>query len=634
MAATEGNLEDYSVYAHLSEEELIQLAVQRSLCDLHPDTDQSTSSSSGFTPPAETNPELRPRNPDPPTHPDPPNVQNCVNPPTGRFSFLYESAKRGVSPLRSLIMSGDAEALLDLSRRSCSSLTAPDDEGWIALHDAAYYGQLQCVRVLVSAHPDSVNRCTLKHQTALLLAAGWGNTSCVDLLLKHGADPNIANVDGETPLIVACEHIKTATVDLLLRSGVQVNRSSVRGGSALDEACRQGQLEICRMLLAAGADVHMKNAYGIRPFFTAVQHGHVDIACLLAASGADINGQAQDGATPLFEACKNGHDDAVDMLISLKANANRCTRSGLLSLHVAVQNNHMRIVSMLIPVSSRLTVQSCGISPLHIAAEKNRDDILELLIESGFDVNAVLSEEHSRRYPDRRRTPLYFSVYNGNLEAAKMLLEAGANVNLDVFNPLLIAVKLGWMEMATLLLGHGADVPHLLSVQSCDVLLDMASLPMFKLLLDHGFDAQPCFDCPYGQNPHPAITPSRHPGETMPISGDTPPHLLFCEVVSSSPLSQVAGPIVSMLLDYVGHVCLCSRLLEVLESRGDWTPIKLKALPPRPLIQLCRLKIRRLIGVQRLKLLHNLPLPVRVIHFLLYREHCPAPPTSDHLTPQ
>lgn len=51
----------------------------------------------------------------------------------------------------------------------------------------------------------------------------------------------------------------------------------------------------------------------------------------------------------------------------------------------------------------------------------------------------------------------------------------------------------------------------------------------------------------------------------------------FCEAVSSSSFHRVAGQIISLLLDYVGHVRLCSRLLEILESHEDWAPIKLKA---------------------------------------------------------
>ncbi|XP_071323712.1 ankyrin repeat and SOCS box protein 2-like isoform X2 [Trachinotus anak] len=553
MAVSEVDLEDYTVYSQLSDEELLQIAVERSLTDIHlpPDSDQTTSAaaaaaaaaSSSLAPtalaaPTQTNPNLRQRHPDPPKNlyyvppsqplpPDPPEVPNSANPPTALCQFLYQGFRRELSPLQALIINGDAEALMNLVRRRSSSLTDPDDEGWIALHEAAFYGQLQCVRILIRAHPDSVNRCNLRNQTALPLAAERGNVSCVDFLLKHGANPNIANKDRETPLLTACQHPNEAIVDLLLRSGAQVNHCCSQGLTALHEACRHGRPELCRMLLEAGANLQTKNIYGLQPFFIAAQHGHVDVIHLLAKKGADINGQAGDGASPLYEACKNGHVSAVEVLLSLRADTNRSTKSRLLPLHVAVQNNHIRIVSMLIPVTSRVRIRHSGISPLHIAAERNRDDILELLIESGFDINAKLSKERYRMYEDRRSTALYFSVYNGNLEAAEMLLKAGANPNLDVFNPLLIAVRLGWMDMATLLLRYGADVNAQISTQPSSfpsaILLTMECLPMLKLLLDNGCDVQACFNCPYGIKPHPATTRSCCPIEEMQVSGDEPP---------------------------------------------------------------------------------------------------------------
>ncbi|XP_035851597.1 ankyrin repeat and SOCS box protein 2 [Sander lucioperca] len=597
------DLSDYSIYSQLTDEELLQLAVERSLSD-----HQMISSSSD-----------PPHRPDPPTPPDNPNCDP--------FNDLYKALRRGeeLSPVQAVIMDGDAAALTDLVGRRCSSLMEPNDEGWIALHEAAYYGQLHCVAILIKAYPDSVNSWSLMNQTALLLAAGQGNISCVDFLLRHGADPNIANKDRETPLLTACEKPNEAIVELLLKFGAQVNRCSVQGETCLHVACRHGQLNLCRTLLEAGAELNRKNIYGLQPIFTAAQHGHADIINLLASKGADINGQAPDGASPLFEACKNGHVLAVEALLSLKADANRSMKSGLLPLHAAVQNNHSRIVSLLIPLTSMVRVRRCGISPLHVAAEHNRDDIMALLIQSGFDVNSRLSCDRSAMFEDRRSTALYFSVINGNLDAAEMLLVAGADPDLDVFNPLLIAVRLCWMEMAALLLHYGANANAQIATEPCSfpaaILLRMESLPMLKLLLDHGCDAAPCFDCPYGGKTHPPVTPARRPIEEMRGSRAAPPQrcVQFCEVVSGC---RGAGPIISLLLDYVGHVRLCSRLLDVLDSRSDWKPIKLKALPPHPLMQLCRLKIRHQVGVRKLKLLHTLPLPVTLVRFLHYDVHC------------
>lgn len=51
----------------------------------------------------------------------------------------------------------------------------------------------------------------------------------------------------------------------------------------------------------------------------------------------------------------------------------------------------------------------------------------------------------------------------------------------------------------------------------------------------------------------------------------------FCEILSAPEMSRWAGPIIDVLLDYVGNVHLCSRLKEHIDSFEDWAVIKEKA---------------------------------------------------------
>lgn len=170
---------------------------------------------------------------------------------------------------------------------------------------------------------------------------------------------------------------------------------------------------------------------------------------------------------------------------------------------------------MLIPRTNTAKVRRSGISPFHLAAEHNRDEVLEKLIEAGYDVNTKLSDDWSNMYEDHRSTALYSAVVNRNTEAAAMLLEAGANPNLDIFNPLLVAVRKASMEMVTLLVKHGANVNALLPTHPTSfpavMVFCMKYKAMMKYLLDNGCDALvSCFNCQYGSNPHPFIQPRRN----------------------------------------------------------------------------------------------------------------------------
>uniref|UniRef100_A0A3Q3XC59 SOCS box domain-containing protein n=1 Tax=Mola mola TaxID=94237 RepID=A0A3Q3XC59_MOLML len=524
--------EDYSLYSNLSDHELMQLAIERSLTDTRGNAAPEAPNYSSPNPPCEKPPD----------------------PYVPLFVFLplvvsAESNKQGGAeePLFQAVRAGDVSTVKALATLPNTNLMLPSKPGWLAIHQAAWYGQDGCLRVLLSAQPGMVNKRTERGESALMVAVGKEQLRCVQVLLESGADPDIPNYDRETPLYKG------------------------RGWTALQEAVGQNNVEICEMLLKAGAKHDLKNVYGISPLFTAAQSGHV----------------------------------AALRFLLKHADANKPGKTGLLPL----------IVSLLIQSTSKARVRRTGISPLHLAAERNRDEVLEILMEAGFDVNAQLSEEWSKLYEDRRSTALYFSVFNNNIEAVRSLLAAGANPNLDLFRPLMVAARHCCIQTVTLLVEHGADINACIPTHPTTFpavyMFSMKYLPLFKYLLDHGGHALSCFTCVYGNGPHPPINTARSE------RGGLPQASRFCEMISASSISRWAGPIIDILLDYVGHVTLCSRLMEHLNSYSDWSVIKEKAAPPRPLLQLCRLQILQLVGRRRL---NKLPLPASLIRFLKHQQ--------------
>ncbi|XP_056150230.1 ankyrin repeat and SOCS box protein 2-like [Lampris incognitus] len=676
--ASSSAFEDYSLYSNLSDEELVQLAIERSLTESH--GSQTNSNLNPPNPPATNCSSHNPPNPSatncsssnssnrPATNCSSSNSSNrpatncsshnppCEKPPDMRHfdgtvsHFITGYGRRMVAyrrrdgslihvapeleeeeePLFEAIRCGDAGRVRQLVNLLGTNLLQPSKPGWLAFHQAAWYGQEACLRVLLTALPGMVNKVTDKGQTALFLAVSRDQMSCVHILLEKGADPDIITKDRETPLYKACERENAAMVALLLNHGAAVNAHCIQGWTALQEAVYRNNVEVCEMLVKAGAKLSPANIYGITPLFTAAQSGRVETLRFLLKHGADVNSQAADGATALYEAVKNGHEEVVELLLSQRADANKPGKTGLLPLHIAAKQETDIMVSMLIPATSTARVRRSGISPLHLAAEYDRDEVLEVLIQAGFDVNAQLSLERSKMYEDRRSTALYFAVINNNMDAVSMLLEAGADPNLDMFNPLLVTVRQGSVEIAATLLRHGANInayiPTHPTTFPATVLLSMRKLSMLKYLLDNGCDALSCFNCAYGSNPHPATSTSRSGRDdlsyTEKVLSETPGNscVQFCEIISTSNMSRWAGPIIDVLLDYVGHVTLCSRLMEHLDSYPDWFGIKDKAAPPRPLMQLCRVRIRQLVGTSRLRRLHTLRLPASLLRFLLYQD--------------
>ncbi|XP_028851899.1 ankyrin repeat and SOCS box protein 2b isoform X2 [Denticeps clupeoides] len=549
----------------------------------------------------------------------------------------------------SAIRRGDSQTVRELIASAPHSLTKENGEGWTPLHEAARSGQADCVEALLRAHGASpVDKRTLLEQTALLLAVEGEHASCAKSLLDAGADPDISNRSKATPLYkgrprhcavnkkthivqptrTACENESAEMVRLLLSYGASVNQRCDRGWTALHEAVWRNKAELCEMLLKSGALLNLPNSRGITPTMLAAQQGRLRALTFLITSGADVNLHSCEGATALSEASRNGHKETVELLLSRGADANKPTSTGLLPLHIAAQHGHKEVVTLLLPVTSRARVQQSGITPLHLAAEHNRDEVVGHLIEAGVDVNARLSHGRSSLYHDCRATALYSSVTNGNADMAAALLRAGADPNLDPFSPLLVAVRQGSVRMAAMLVEGGASVnagvPARPSGFPGVVMFCTQHLHLLRYLLEAGCDAQACFACGCGSRPRLADARSRQEA-TTPVPArplqtscteSSALRLQFCEWISAAPARDRAGPLISLLLDYVGGVPLCSRLTELLGSRQEWAAVKEKALSPRPLMHLCRQRIRQQVGVRRLGSLNTLPLPHRLHQYL------------------
>ena len=101
-----------------------------------------------------------------------------------------------------------------------------------------------------------------------------GDLAAMNLLAKHGADPNIATKSGDTPLMAAAgvgwaaywtqnaPYSRLDTVKFCLEHGAHVSARDAKGYSALEGAAFRGDNELITYLIANGADVHAKTKAG------------------------------------------------------------------------------------------------------------------------------------------------------------------------------------------------------------------------------------------------------------------------------------------------------------------------------------------------------------------------------------
>jgi ankyrin repeat protein len=118
--------------------------------------------------------------------------------------------------------------------------------------------------------------------TPLLRAAKAFDVDAIQLLLEHGADTELANVNGITPLMAA--------------AGLASRIGDTRGVYDSPDV-EQRSLAAVRLLLAAGANVNARARDGRTAATGAATWGWKEVSAALAAAGAEAPAKAADGTT-------------------------------------------------------------------------------------------------------------------------------------------------------------------------------------------------------------------------------------------------------------------------------------------------------------------------------------------------
>ena len=250
------------------------------------------------------------------------------------------------------------------------------------------------------------------------------------------------------PLIEAVRNQDHDAVRALLREQVDVNAPQPDGATSLHWAVHWENLEIAALLIGAGADVNVANDLGMTPLVMACRSGNAALVGRLLVAGADPNATLASGETALMAAARVGSLEAVDALAARGADVNATeTTRGQSALMWAVANEHPEVTRALLKhgadvharSATRTLVFSMGGS--RGAGSASRGITLEEVEQGGS-------------------TPLLCAARSGDLESARLLVAAGADVHdttADANTALVIAAHSGHGSLAAFLLDEGAD---------------------------------------------------------------------------------------------------------------------------------------------------------------------------------
>ena len=252
-------------------------------------------------------------------------------------------------------------------------------------------------------------------------------------------------------LVDAVKEGDHAAVRSLLSDETDVNAPQAYGETVLAWAANRNDLEMVELLIDAGADVSRANDYGITPLSLACTNGNAAMVARLLEAGANSKAARLTGETPLMTCASTGNVEAVESLLASGADVNaKETERGQTALMWAAAQEHPQVVEALIEHGADLEARSATV-PLYTPKMINKSS------------GAVIEFYSKNVYFPKVKggfTALMLAGQSGSLDSARVLLEAGADVNAatpDDGSALVLASSNGHQEVALLLLRESAD---------------------------------------------------------------------------------------------------------------------------------------------------------------------------------
>ena len=339
------------------------------------------------------------------------------------------------SPVADAAMRGETEEVR-LLLRGGADVNGPQGDGMTGLHWAAHNGDLATMQVLLYAGANAKATTRLSGQTPLHLASSARRGDAVALLLESGGDVNSFTSTGLSPLHLAAEAGGADAVGVLLEHGADVDATDWRSErTPLMFATARNRLAAMEILLHAGADVSLMSTV-----FDHAERSRVDgeeeqrRERVVAADRGLEPPEPRSAPAPLpppppnaGQGASGGSDGQAGATADLR------------------DPDDPPEVTRAVPIvpqslsNPELIGRQGGFAALHYAARDGRLDAARLLLEAGADPDQQTGGDET--------SPMLVAIINGNFDLAMMLLERGADPNLlseDGAGPLFAALNIEW----------------------------------------------------------------------------------------------------------------------------------------------------------------------------------------------
>src|SRR5262245_20588861 len=196
-------------------------------------------------------------------------------------------------------------------------------------------------------------------------------------------------------LVDAVKNQDVQKVRALLGQHAEVNVRSEDGSTALLWAAHWSDLQTAELLVRAGADANVANDFRMTPLSQACTNGNSALVDLLLKAGANPKTPIATGETPVMTCARTGNDEAVRLLIvhGADVNAKEPAQNQTAAMWAAAER-HTRVLRTLIETNADLKAHTkTGFTPLHFAARVGDVDSARMLLDAGVDLNIRYERE-------------------------------------------------------------------------------------------------------------------------------------------------------------------------------------------------------------------------------------------------
>lgn len=315
-------------------------------------------------------------------------------------------------------------------------------------------------QILKSSGEIYIRRGSVGCQPPLQIAAQYGKSEIIKLLLQYGVDVNEVSYDKKSALMYATMSCDKASVKILLDHGGEIKQSNWGLITMLHVAAVAGDVNLVNESLAQGLTLKEESIDAFNALHFAASAGNREIVKILLQNfGTDVDTNDQ---LLLHQAAFGGNVEIVKIFLELGCDIHQKAYGNISLLHSAAKGGYLEMVEFILEQGIHFDVKNdCGQNCLFFAAESSRpiDEIVRLFLSLGLDIDEADEEGN---------TPLNYiadlaSLWDHNWDhSIESLLKHGANtetVNSKGVTPLFALCSRGLNKNPVYsLLSHGADV--------------------------------------------------------------------------------------------------------------------------------------------------------------------------------